>query len=139
MQIGVDSRQAVDSKRVFVVDTDEITRMAAVFMLHDEHETHELTDLAAVYRKAEEWKPDLLVLGTGVVETHGLAALAELKARIAGVKLLVLAEAGADEAVNACRQAGADGAITKPLTVEKLRAHVDALLGRRKPIMIHVL
>lgn len=139
MQIGVDSQHAVEGKRVFVVDADEITRMAAVFMLHDEHETHELADLDAAYRKAADWKPDLLVLGAGLVEAHGLALLVEIKARINGVKVLLLAEAGAETFIRDCRAAGADGAVTKPLTVEKLRDRASALLGRRKPIVIHAI
>lgn len=137
MQIGVDSTLAVDNKRVFVVDVDEITRMATVFMLHDEHETHELADLAAVYSKAREWKPDLLALGVGVVQAEGIDVLAEIKRRIPGVKILLLADAGTDEFVQACRQAGADSAFVKPLEVGRLRERVAALLGRRKPIIIH--
>ena len=137
MQIGVDSTLAVDNKRVFVVDGDEITRLATVFMLHDEHETHELANLAAVYGKAREWKPDLLALGAGVVQASGIGVLAEIKERIPGVKILLLADAGADEFVRSCRQAGADGVFIKPLEVGKLRERVAALLGRRKPIVIH--
>ncbi len=139
MQIGVDSTLAVDNKRVFVVDADEITRMATVFMLHDEHETHELADLPAVYSKAQEWKPDLLALGVGVVQANGIDVLAEIKQRIPGVKILLLADAGADDFVRACRQAGADGAYLKPLDVGKLRDRVAVLLGRRKPILIHAI
>lgn len=45
MQIGVDSEKAVDDRRVFVVDDDEITSAALQFMLHDEIETHEITSL----------------------------------------------------------------------------------------------
>jgi DNA-binding response OmpR family regulator len=139
MQIGVDSTLAVDNKRVFVVDADEITRMATVFMLHDEHETHELTDLPAVYSKAQEWKPDLLALGISVVQAEGIDVLAEIKQRIPGVKILLLADAGTDDFVRACRQSGADGAYIKPLEVGKLRDRVAALLGRRKPILIHAI
>ncbi|MBI5461324.1 MAG: response regulator transcription factor [Gammaproteobacteria bacterium] len=139
MQIGVDSSLAVDNKRVFVVDTDEITRMAAVFMLHDEHETHELADIAAVYAKARDWMPDVLALGVGVVQAEGIGVLAELKQRIPGVKILLLADAGTETFVHACRQAGADAAFVKPLEVGKLRTRVAALLGRRKPIVIHAI
>ena len=44
MQIGVETSKAVDQRRVFVIDEDEITRAALQFMLHDEIETHELAD-----------------------------------------------------------------------------------------------
>ena len=40
MQIGVDCDLAVGNRRIFVLDTDEIGRMAVQFMLHDEYETH---------------------------------------------------------------------------------------------------
>jgi hypothetical protein len=36
MQIGVETSKAVDQRRVFVVDDDEVTRAALQFMLHDE-------------------------------------------------------------------------------------------------------
>jgi hypothetical protein len=52
MQIGVDTERAVDDRRVFVVDDDEITSAALQFMLHDEIETHELSSLEAAYAKA---------------------------------------------------------------------------------------
>jgi DNA-binding response OmpR family regulator len=53
------------------------------------------------------------------------------------VKILLPVERGADEFVRSCREAGADGVFTKPLEVGKLRDRVAALLGRRKPIVIH--
>ena len=42
MQIGVETSKAVENKRVFVVDSDEITRAALQFMLHDENEVFPL-------------------------------------------------------------------------------------------------
>ena len=42
MQIGVETSRAVENKRIFVVDDDEIIRAALQFMLHDEYETHEV-------------------------------------------------------------------------------------------------
>src|SRR6516225_3721831 len=51
MQIGVETAKAVDQRRVFVVDDDEITRAALQFMLHDEIETHELASPEAAYDK----------------------------------------------------------------------------------------
>ncbi|MBM4201619.1 MAG: response regulator, partial [Gammaproteobacteria bacterium] len=67
MQIGVDTERALDDRRVFVVDNDEIISAALQFMLHDEIETHELPSLDAAYAKAAEWKPSVLLLGVGVV------------------------------------------------------------------------
>ena len=49
MQIGVETSRAVENKRIFVVDDDEIIRAALQFMLHDEYETHEVASLAEAF------------------------------------------------------------------------------------------
>ncbi len=131
MQIGVESSRAVENKRVFVVDTDEIARAALQFMLHDENETHEFGDLDSALRKAEHWRPDLLILNAALVLTAAPDLIAGLKARIAGLKILVSIEGGTTDA-RTLRQAGADGVLHKPLTIEKARMAVDVALGRRR-------
>ncbi len=131
MQIGVETSKAVDNKRVFVVDSDEITRAALQFMLHDENETHEFADLDAALRRAEDWRPDLLILNAALVLGSAPDLIAGLKTRIAGLKVLVAIEAGATDA-RSLRQAGADGVVHKPLTIEKTRMAVDVALGRRR-------
>jgi hypothetical protein len=47
MQIGIESSRAIENKRIFVVDGDEIDRAVPQFMLHDENETYELAGLEA--------------------------------------------------------------------------------------------
>ena len=68
MQIGVDCNLAVGNQRIFVLDTDEIGRMALQFMLHDEYETHEIASLQAAVAKAQDWPPDLIILGGGAAK-----------------------------------------------------------------------
>ena len=51
MQIGVDCNLAVGNWRIFVLDTDEIGRMAVQFMLHDEYETHEIVTEASLIQR----------------------------------------------------------------------------------------
>lgn len=131
MQIGVETSKAVDNKRVFVVDSDEITRAALQFMLHDENETHEFADLDAALRKAGQWRPDLVILDAALVLASAPDLIAGLKARIAGLKILVTVEGGSTDA-RTLRQAGADGVLHKPLTIEKARMAVDVALGRRR-------
>lgn len=140
MQIGVETSKAVDNKRVFVVDTDEITRAALQFMLHDENETHELGSLEAAVQKGANWKPDLLLLGLGVVRERGTEVLAAIKAQLPGVKILLVAETAEDPLEARCLAAGADGVLRKPLTIEAARKAVDRMLGRktRTVIPLHV-
>lgn len=136
MQIGVETSKAVDNKRVFVVDSDEITRAALQFMLHDENETHELDSLEAAFRKGADWKPDLLLLGMDIVHERGIEALATIKAQLPGAKIVLVAEAAEDPLEAQCLAAGADGTLRKPLTIEATRRAVDRMLARKTRTVI---
>lgn len=136
MQIGVDSARSVENKRLFIVDSDEITRMVLTSILQDEYETHDLPSLEAAYKKSAEWKPDLLLLGREVVREKGMSVIADVRAAMAGIKILLIAEPGDDLLVQECLQAGADGMLSKPLTIESVRKKVDVMLGRKRQIVI---
>jgi CheY-like chemotaxis protein len=136
MQIGVELSKAVQNRRIFVVDDDEIFRAALQFMLHDDYETHEIASVDAALTKAKEWRPDLLLVAESIVRAHGAALLARLGEEIPGVKILVVVEAAVDGFGKECIEAGADGAIAKPLKIEFVRQKVDALFGNRKAVTI---
>ena len=138
MQIGVETSRAVENKRLFVVDDDEITRAALQFMLHDDNEAHEVPDIAAALRKSEHMKPDAILLGAGLVRQDGIEVLNLLKTRIPGVKLLLVVDSNSDSWVNECRENGADAVLVKPITVEATRKQVDRLLGRRTRTVIPI-
>ncbi|UTD26172.1 response regulator [Bradyrhizobium sp. WD16] len=131
MQIGVETSKAVDQRRVFVVDDDEIIRAALQFMLHDEIETHELATPEEAYDKGTDWlTPHVVLLGVSFIKARGNALVGEMAAKFPGVRILIVCEK-ADEttAVEAIR-AGAHGALVKPLTLEAVRKKVDTILGR---------
>lgn len=138
MQIGVDSSRAVDNKRVFVVDSDEITRAVLQFMLHDENETHELAGVEETYAKAADWKPDVILLGMPIVRERGVDIVTEIRGRLPGVKIAVVADSMNDEAAKSCLKLGAQSILSKPLTIEAVRRKVDILLGRRTSLSIPV-
>lgn len=139
MQVGVETSRAVENKRLFVVDDDEITRAALQFMLHDENETHEVPDMATALRKSAQQPPDVILLALSIVQQHGIALLQTVKAQLPKVKLLLVAPTRDDPLVTQCLQQGADALLCKPLTVENTRKQVDRLLGRinRTVIPIH--
>jgi DNA-binding NtrC family response regulator len=136
MQIGVETSRAVENKRIFVVDDDEIIRAALQFMLHDEYETHEIGTLDAAIEKSASNKPDLLILSENVVKAAGLPFLAEIPKRVPGVKVLVIVDSLQSGFGKESQAAGAHGYIVKPLTVEFVRQKVDVLLGRRQGVAI---
>lgn len=131
MQIGVETSKAVDQRRVFVVDEDEITRAALQFMLHDEIETHELATPEEAYEKGTGWlMPHVVLLGVGYLKSRGNGIIAEMKEMFPNVRILIVCEK-ADEAVAVGgMKAGAAGAVVKPLTLEAVRKKVDTVLGR---------
>jgi|ERR1019366_4524738 DNA-binding response OmpR family regulator len=131
MQIGVETSRAVENKRIFVVDDDEIIRAALQFMLHDENETHEVAGLDLAFAKAVDSKPDLILLAESIVRGTGIGVLTQIREQIAGAKILVVVEPAMDEIARQCLSAGAHGILAKPLTIESVREKVDILLGRR--------
>jgi CheY-like chemotaxis protein len=138
MQIGVDSARAVENKRIFVVDGDEIRRAVLQFMLHDENETHEFADVAHAYRKAEHWKPDAILLSMELVRAQGFTLIGEIHERVPGVRIAVVCDSGADPETRRCLKNGAQSLLAKPLTIESVRRKVDLLLGRRSALAIPV-
>ena len=131
MQIGVETAKAVDQRRVFVVDEDEITRAALQFMLHDEIETHELATPEEAYAKGVDWlTPDVVLLGVSFVKARGTALIGELSARFPGVRILVVTDKSDETTAVEAMKAGAAGAVVKPLTLEGVRRKVDTILGR---------
>lgn len=136
MQIGVESSRAVENKRIFVVDNDEIIRSALQFMLHDENETHELASLEQAYAKGVDWKPDLVLLGLGVVQEEGVGVLDKIAERLPTAKTVIVAERASDPLVETCLKAGAKDVLVKPFTIESVRHKVDVMLGRKKLPMV---
>lgn len=134
MQIGVDSQRAVDNKRVFIVDCDEVSGLALQFMLADECEAHLLADVDNALRKGRDWPPDLLLLGQGNLAKEGMEALAQLRQQHPALKIVVVCDSTDDSHVRQALAQGANSTLLRPLTLESVRRKVDAQLGRRTPL-----
>lgn len=132
MQIGIESAHVIESRRVFVVDDNEIFRSAIQFMLHDEYEAHEVESATGALAKAEQMKPDLLVLAEGVIRDNGFDLIQEYLARIPEAKILVVVDQISSGFGQQCVAAGAHGFLAKPLRIELVRDKVDALLSVKK-------
>ncbi|HLG79814.1 MAG TPA: response regulator [Bradyrhizobium sp.] len=131
MQIGVETAKAVDQRRVFVVDDDEITRAALQFMLHDEIETHELATPEEAYAKGVDWlRPHVVLLGVSFLKQRGPALVGELVAKFPGVRILIVCDKSEETTAVEGIKAGAHGALVKPLTLKSVRKKVDTILGR---------
>lgn len=138
MQIGVETAKAVDQRRVFVLDEDEIVRAALQFMLHDEIETHEIASLDEAFEKGVGWlKPDVVLLGASFLKSKGPAVLRELAERFSGVRILIVCDKADEALAVGAMKDGAHGTLVKPLKIENVRQKVDTVLGRggAKPLV----
>jgi DNA-binding NarL/FixJ family response regulator len=133
MQIGVETSRAVETRRIFVVDDDDITRAVLQFMLQDDNETHDLATLADACAKGQ---PDLLLLGVAAAEAAGPLRL--LLERWPGTRILLIADSHQDPRARNLLQEGAHGILAKPFTVETVRRNVDVQLGRIVPSLIQL-
>lgn len=136
MQIGVDTQRAVENKRIFVIDDDDISGTALQFMLADDNETHVFEQLEPALDKAGAWPPQLILLGRGLCGGQEAALIGRLRANLGGVRILLVCDAASAPDVTGLRALGADGMLTRPLELAAVRRKVDAQLGRRTPLAI---
>ena len=136
MQIGVDVQRAVENRRIFVVDDDEVSGVALQFMLADDNETHVFEQLDAALDKASAWPPELILLGSGLCGGKVGGVIGRIRANLAGVKILLVCDAADNPGLPVLREAGADGILTRPLDLATVRRKVDAQLGRRTSLAI---
>lgn len=136
MQIGVELARAMENKRVFIVDDEEIIRAALQFMLHDEFEAHEVASPTLAFDKAKAQPPDLVVIAADLLKAQGLELLRKFRSETPNAKILVVVDAGDGGYGGECMAAGAHGFLAKPLKVEFVRQKVDAMLGRGKGVTI---
>jgi DNA-binding NtrC family response regulator len=131
MQIGVETAHAVDQRRVFIVEPDEITRAALQFILADEIETHEMSSPEEAYEKGQGWlKPHLMLLAARLVEVRGAGLVGELTQTFPGLRVLIVYDKQTEAPALEALKAGAHAALAKPLTIEAVRKQVDTVLGR---------
>ena len=137
MQIGVDTQRAVETKRAFIIDSDDIASMALQFMLADELEVNVVTSSAEAIARAGDSTLDVVLLGASVIEAEGAQVVSTLLAALPGVPLIACGPAG-DAGVAQALAAGARSAIVRPFKVEAVRQRVNAQIGRRAVLTIPV-
>lgn len=92
----------------------------------------EATDGREAIQRAEELRPDLVLLDLSMPRTGGLDALKEIKRVSEGTRVLVLTVHKTEEYVHAALQAGADGYVLKDSSsADLLQAVRSVLAGER--------
>jgi len=138
MQIGVDTQRAVETKRAFIIDSDDVSSMALQFMLADELEVNVFADSAGALARAQGTGAlSVILLGASVIEAEGPAVTTRLQSTQPGVPIIVFGPEG-DAGVAQALKLGARSAITRPFKVEVVRQKVNAQIGRRAVLTIPV-
>ncbi len=138
MQIGVDTQRAVETKRAFIIDSDDISSMALQFMLADELEVNVFASSAEAIARAQGTAAlNVVLLGASVIEAEGAAVVTALQAALPGVPIIVFGLDG-DAGVAQALKLGARSVITRPFKLEMVRQKVNAQIGRRAVLTIPV-
>jgi CheY-like chemotaxis protein len=139
MQVGVEAQRAVENRRIFVIDSDEVRRAALQFMLADENETHEFAALEPALAKGATWRPDLVLVGGALLAQDGAQAVtARLRAAWPDAPLIVVRSAGAVATDDTPATSAADDLLGPVLELGAVRRKADRWLGRKPVLRIAV-
>ncbi len=115
-------------ERIFLIEADQVVRSALNFIL-DDNEIHAFPSFEEALSRADAVSPCIVVLGIGIVESHGERVFADLSERIGGCRILLVADSTADPLAQASLRNGAHDIISKPITFDGVRGKFDAALA----------
>jgi len=116
-------------ERIFVIEPDQVVRSALNYILDADNEIHAFPSFEEALDKADEVNPGIVVLGIGILKSHGEQVLADLSERLGDCKILLVADSTSDPLAQASLQMGAHDIISKPITFEGVRGKLDAALA----------
>lgn len=122
-------------KRIWIVDDDEEMTRAVQLMLKliDCDPTGFFNARAATKALLADKLPDLMILDINMPEVSGLDLLEYIRLRPEWNKMpvIMLSTEAADVTVDKAIKLGADGYVTKPVTIEELERAIESALRKR--------
>jgi DNA-binding NarL/FixJ family response regulator len=109
--------------RILMVDDHEVVRMGLRSLIERQPHMEVVGEAATAQdalEKAEHLAPDVVVLDLRLSDTSGIEACREIKARVPGVKVMVLTSFPDDELLSDAIVAGADGYVLKQVGSDDL-------------------
>ena len=120
--------------RILIVEDDVLNRMFYKAVFEDRgYETELVDDGAQVLERVASFQPDLITMDIQLPHVSGgrlIRALRKDKATKHIPVIAITAFVGKEEEV-AIRRAGADAYLKKPVTIDQLLEHVDAIMGKQ--------
>ena len=92
----------------------------------------EAADGVEAIRRAEELKPDLILLDIGLPSLNGIEAARQIRKLAPESKILFVSQESSSEVVHEAFSLGAAGYITKAMASSELLAAVEAVLEGRQ-------
>ncbi len=116
-----------ESISVLIVEREALFRRGVVGCLETDPAIRVVDSVATAedgYRRADELLPDVVLVGTTLVDAPGLSAAAELRRRFPALATVVVADAETDDELFAAIRAGASAYVGKDVPEEELIALV---------------
>lgn len=122
-------------KKIWIIDDDEDMARAVTLMLKllDCETRHFLTARLAAKAILDGQRPDLFILDVNMPDVNGIMMLEFIRqhANSKGLPVIMLSSEAADLQVEVAMEKGADGYITKPVSLEELDAGLKAAFKKR--------
>jgi DNA-binding NarL/FixJ family response regulator len=118
------------SIRVLIADDQRVVRdglSMLVGLIDGVHVVGTASDGAEAVRLAEAHHPDVVLMDLRMPGVDGIAATADLRDRMPGIRVLVLTTYAEQDAIIPALQAGARGYLTKDASAEQIEAAIRAV------------
>ncbi|KQV95032.1 response regulator [Pelomonas sp. Root1237] len=130
------ARYAGPPRRVLVVDDVAANRtLMCDFLTNAGFEVAQASDGSELLAAARSFRPDLIVMDSMMPSVGGVEATRRLRrdAELATVPVIAVSASATAEHRATCLQAGVNVFLTKPVSLEALRAHIGEQLGLQWP------
>lgn len=112
--------------RILIIDDDVAVTRQLFWTLSEDYEVLMAGDMATAVRRATIYEPEVVILDPHLPPSPdsteaGLRLLSFVKGRFPRSKVFVLCRESSGDAQTDCPQLMADGVLSKPLDVERLR------------------
>jgi len=123
-------------KRVLIVEDAPYMREMMVEMLNHAKDRYEVVGFATNGKegveKYRELKPDLVTMDLVMEEMDGIQAIKKIKQEDPNALILVITAMDTPENRNMAMEAGADGYLWKPFTINNLLDVLERMFGKDK-------